>query len=138
VPSERPTRVADEHFLANAELPLFDPEALPNALGLDEWEVLADIYELFLTQLQGALAAFSATPGAADTRTLGELAHNLKSASGMVGAPVLMRIFSELETALEQDDQAALIRLLPGLSAAATETLRQIEQVLGDDAGSRP
>ncbi len=92
---------------------------------------LAAIATAYLGSLPGQIQAIGACTAQRDTARLLWTAHDLKSASGTIGAATLHRLAAELEQAARQHDHAALDRLTAALVASLPATLAQLATACG-------
>lgn len=76
---------------------ILDPGVLPEALEIDDWDILADFYVMFLQQLYPLLSSLELNRGAMSREELQHTAHRMSSSCRTVGAQPLASVFETLE-----------------------------------------
>ena len=84
---------------------ILDPDVITELLEVGDADFLCDLFETFIEDAHIKLDGMSEALTAGDTRTLGELAHTFKGASGNIGAIGLSNIACSLQRI---DDDAQL------------------------------
>jgi HPt (histidine-containing phosphotransfer) domain-containing protein len=86
--------------------PVFDSSHLASMLGTDDRVICAEVYELFLAQIETLAETVNEQRQSGDLASLRDLTHRLKSSAQSVGAFALARQLAYINTLAEcGDDQ---------------------------------
>jgi signal transduction histidine kinase/DNA-binding response OmpR family regulator len=114
--------------------PSVNLDVLRELVGDDDATVSALVRQ-YAAELAATSAAMLAAQLPADARTLGDLAHRLKSSSRSVGALALGELCASIEQAGRGDDAAALAALMPAFEREAAAVQRELRSA-GADASA--
>jgi HPt (histidine-containing phosphotransfer) domain-containing protein len=105
---------------------IFDPDALPEALGQSDSEVLIGFYDMFLTHTRAGWRSVLQAAAKSQWENVAVSAHSLKSSCGSVGAFALSRKLEQLELAARARATTELIAIVEQVSEMVELTFAEI------------
>ncbi|OIQ85951.1 autoinducer 2 sensor kinase/phosphatase LuxQ [mine drainage metagenome] len=111
--------------------PRVDLDVLRELVG-DDPDTVRALVRQYAAELAATAAAMLAARVPADARTLGDLAHRLKSSSRSVGALALGELCASIEHAGRSGDAAALAALLPAFEREVAAVQRELRTATAD------
>jgi PAS domain S-box-containing protein len=115
----------------------FDLDILKSMIG-DAEDIIAETLESYLDSASQILLGFDMSERQGDRKSMGELAHRLKSSSRMIGALSLGDVAAGLENACRAEDDPAIALGLEQARESINELFAELESVLADiNAGNQ-
>ena len=118
-----------------AKKPLFNLETVQGLRELSEpgKDFFAELAEIYLKQAPEKVAAIEASLNTRKFKTVSDIAHQLKSSTGNLGAAELAEQFKAVEEAGRAADLENLLRLVPVLSKKFGEACAELKQIAAQD-----
>ncbi|TCP01604.1 Hpt domain-containing protein [Rubrivivax gelatinosus] len=122
------------HFPHDPTVPMLDDTALARLRELDpdgSLGVVGRVLETFRLALGRDLERLASARDAGDLKTVGEVAHKVKSSSASVGALELSTLCAEIERRVRAGDTADIAPRVQALTVEAQRALRAVAAALG-------
>ena len=109
---------------ARRQVSPFDLSTLYQMIGVEDYDLAAELIDLFISDSNEVLKQMRASLKANDLVSLGERAHTLKGSSASIGASLISQLASEMEPLKKGD----VVDYLPQRIAQIEEALNQVTQ----------
>ena len=128
-PAPEPGQTLKQEIKSEDHLMVFDKTALMERL-MDDMELFETVISGFLDDMPKQIEALTKHINQKNTEDAGKQGHQIKGASGNVGADALRKIASEIEIAGKAGDSDILILLLPRLEEAFDQLKKAMEEII--------
>lgn len=105
---------------------VFDPNALPIALGQSDPDMLISFYEIFITHTRSGCRSILQAASKSHWESVVSSSHSLKSSCSSIGAFALSKKFEQLEMSARNMETTELMSIAEEMSDIADLTLAEI------------